>query len=146
MTKKLIVVIAVALCACTSIFARPHGGHHSGYRGGYRFAPIRHHCPAHYYHRGSMWGHRGRNFWPGFVGGVVGGVVGSAIASPAPVVVTSPTVVTSPVVTTPVVTTPIYTTQQVWVPGGYVDQVQPNGTVVRVWRPGRYVTRQVLVQ
>ena len=142
MTKKIVVAVAIAMCVCASAFARPHGGH----RGGYRPAPVAHHGHAHYRHHGSMWGHGGRNFWPGFVGGVVGGVVGSTIASPAPVVVTSPTVVATPVVTTPVVTTPVYTTQQVWVPGAYVDQVQPNGTVVRVWQPGHYEQRSVLVQ
>ena len=51
------------------------------------------------------------------------------------------------VVTTPaVVTTPVYQTQNVWVEGRYVDQVQPNGTVLRVWQPGHYEQRQVLVQ
>ena len=142
MNKKLVVAIAIAMCVFASAFARPHCGHHGGF--GHRPPPVMHHG-YHHYHC-SFWGHGGRNFWPGFVGGIVGGVVGNAIASPAPVVVASPTVVASPVVTTPVVTTPTYTTQQIWVPGAYVDQVQPNGTVIRVWQPGRYVTRQVLVQ
>ena len=31
--------------------------------------------------------------------------------------------------------------RQVWVPGRYVDQIQPNGTVVRVWQPGHYEVR-----
>ena len=50
---------------------------------------------------------------------------------------------TTPVVTAPVVSTPVYSTQNVWVEGRYVDQVQPNGTVLRVWQPGHYETRQV---
>ena len=58
------------------------------------------------------------------------------VAAPAPVVVTTPAVVT----------TPVYQTQNVWVEGRYVDQVQPNGTVLRVWQPGHYEQRQVLVQ
>ncbi len=92
-----------------------------------------------HHHHHSGWGRGGRYFWPGFVGGVVGGVLTDAIIGP--------TVVTAPVVTTaPVVATPVYTSQQVWIPGGYIDQIQPNGTVVRVWQPGHYETRQVLVQ
>ena len=104
-----------------------------------------HHRPApimHHHHHGG-WGHGGRNFWPGFVGGVVGGVLTDAIIGPR--VITTP-VVTTPVYTTPVVATPVYTSQQIWIPGGYVDQMQPNGTVVRIWQPGHYETRQVLVQ
>jgi hypothetical protein len=30
---------------------------------------------------------------------------------------------------------------QVWVEGRYVDQVQPNGVVLRTWVPGHYETR-----
>ena len=149
MTKKLTIMVALAMCAVAA-FARPgFGGPHGGFggpRGGFgmRPAPMMHHRPAPIHHH-SGWGRGGSHFWPGFVGGVVGGVLTSSIA-PAPVVVTTPTVVTSPVVTAPVVTTPVYTTQQVWVPGTYVDQIQPNGTVIRVWQPGHYESRQVLVQ
>ena len=90
-------------------------------------------------------GRGGRNFWPAAVGGFVGGVVANAVVSPSTVVVSSP-VVSAPVVSAPIVSTPVYTTQQVWVPGTYVDQVQVNGTIVRVWVPGHWETRQVLVQ
>jgi hypothetical protein len=148
MKKLLILVGAVAASFC--VMAGPHGGPGGGPRGG---GPGMGHHPAPGgggHHDG--WGRGGRNFWPGFVGGVVGGAISRAVLPPpAPVVVSQPAVVVSPtVVTTPVVTTPVVTqvtqTQQVWVPGAYVDQVQPNGTVVRVWSPGHYETRTVYVQ
>ena len=142
MKMKTTMVVALAAVMCTGMtYAK---GHHGGGfggprpmmggRGGFRPAPIRHH---HHHHHGSVWGRGGSNFWPGFVGGVIGGVLADAVVSPAPVVVTTP------VVTTPVVTAPVVTTQNVWVEGRYVDQVQPNGTVLRVWQPGHYETRQV---
>ena len=147
MNKKVILTFGMVLAA-GALFARPHGGF-GGPRGGFggpRPAPMMHH--HHHHHHGGFWGRGGRNFWPGFVGGVVGGVIADAVIGPtvvAPTVVTTPVVttpvVTTPVVTTPVVTTSVYTPQQVWVPGGYVDQIQPNGTVVRVWQPGHYEMR-----
>lgn len=78
------------------------------------------------------------------VGGVIANSVVTTPVVAAPVVTTP--VVTTPIVTTSVVAAPAYTTQQVWVEGRYIDQVQPNGTVVRVWQAGHYETRQVLVQ
>lgn len=91
-------------------------------------------APAHHHHSsGSFWGHGGKNFWPGFVGGVIGGVLVDAV-TPSPVVVAP----------APVVVTPTVTTQNVWVEGRYIDQVQPNGTIIRVWQPGHYETRQVV--
>ena len=151
MNKKMILVFGAILAAGT-LMARPgpgFGGHRGGFggpRGGFGGPrPMMHHRPApimHHHHHGG-WGHGGRNFWPGFVGGVVGGVLTDAIIGPR--VITTP-VVTTPVYTTPVVATPVYTSQQIWIPGGYVDQMQPNGTVVRIWQPGHYETRQVLVQ
>jgi hypothetical protein len=50
-------------------------------------------------------------------------------------------------VTTPVVVTPqpVATVQSVWVEGRYVDQVQPNGTLLRVWQPGHYEQRTLVV-
>ena len=131
MTKKLTIVVAIAMCVC-SVFARPHGGPHGGFGGGHRPPPMMHHGPIHHHHH-SAWGRGGSHFWPGFVGGVVGGVVGGAIA-PAPVVVTSPTVVPAPVVTSPVYS------QQVWVPGGYTTTVV-NGYVTRTWVPGHWEYR-----
>ena len=105
-------------------------GHHGG---GFRPAPP---PPVHHHHHGSAWGRGGSNFWPGFVGGVIGGALVDAVVSPAPVVVTPAPVVVAP--------TPVVTTQNVWVEGRYIDQVQPNGTVLRVWQPGHYETRQVV--
>lgn len=148
MKKKIAVVIVMALSA-GMLFARPHGGHR-GPKRDFRGAKMHHrsHHRPHHPHHHSGWGRGGRNFWPGFAGAFVGGVVANTIVRPTVVttpVVTTP-VVTTPIVTTPVVTQPVYTTQQVWVPGAYVDQVQPNGTVIRVWQPGHYETRSVLVQ
>jgi len=154
MNKKTVLILGVALAA-GAVWARPHhgGGPHGGPRG-----PMVHHVgprmpmhrpPPHFRHHGG-WGHSGRYFWPGFVGGVIGGVVADALV--APTVITTPTVVTTPVVAAPVVAPTVYsaqpvcTTQQVWVPGAYVDQVQPNGTVVRIWQPGHYETRSVITQ
>jgi hypothetical protein len=159
MTKKTIIAIAISMF-CLAAFARPHGGPHGGFGGrgyhhvGFRPAPVMHHRPVmpayHHHHYGrSYYGYgSGRGLWPGFAGGVVGGLVASAFA-PSPVVVTSPTVVsttpvvsTSPVVsTTSIVATPTYATQQVWVPGRYIDQIQPNGVVVRVWVSGHWEYR-----
>ena len=143
---KMTLVLGAVLCASVCM-ARPHGGpgprrgHGPVMRGGFGHRPP----PMPHHHHHSSWGRGGRNFWPGFVGGVVGGLVYDVV-TPAPVVVTTPTVVTTPIVTTPVVAAPVYTTQNVWVEGRYVDQVQPNGTVVRVWQPGHYEQRQVVVQ
>lgn len=153
MNKAMKLMMVVGAVLCTSVcMARPHGGPVG--HGGPGRGPVMHHGggfghrplppPVHHHHH-SSWGHGGRNFWPGFVGGVVGGLVYDAI-TPAPVVVTTPTVYTTPVVTTPVVAAPAVTTQNVWVEGRYVDQVQANGTVIRVWQPGHYEQRQVVVQ
>lgn len=146
MTKKMIIVVALALCAFAT-FARPHGG--PGFRGphggfGRGPAPMMHYRPMPppmHHHHGSLWGRGGSHFLPGFVGGVIGGALTSSIY-PTTTVVTSP-VVTAPVVTTtPVVAAPVYTTPvQVWVPGRYIDQVQPNGIIVRVWVAGHYEYR-----
>ena len=154
--KRAIVFVTVA-AAATLAFARPHGP-----GCGYRPPP----GPRHHSH-GGWWGRGGCNFWPGFFGGVVGGALVRPVVSPAPVVVATPTVVTTPVVAapvvtapavvttpvvaapvvaTPVVTAPVTQTQNVWVEGRYVDQVQPNGTVLRVWSPGHYEQRSVVVQ
>ncbi len=139
MNKKTILVVAVAAVLGTgTCFARPGGGPPRGHRPP---PPPRHHHGGGPRHGGSWWGRGGRNFLPGFVGGVVGGALlgnRTTYVAPASVVVTSAPVVVAP--------TPVYATQNVWVEGRYVDQVQPNGTVVRVWQPGHYEQRQVLVQ
>lgn len=144
MKMTMVVAIAAVMCAGMTYAKGHHGGGFGGPRpmmgghGGFRPAPVHHH------HHGSVWGRGGSNFWPGFVGGVIGGALVDAVV-PSPVVVApSPVVVSTPVVTTPVVSTPMVSTQNVWVEGRYVDQVQPNGTVLRVWQPGHYETRQVV--
>ena len=151
MNKKLIVAIGMSALALGA-FAGPHG-HHGGGPGFHHGPAIHHHGGGHHHH--SYWGRGGRGFWPGFVGGVVGGLVYDAL-TPAPVVVTAPSVVAAPAVvaaptvvapaTTVVQTAPTVQTQSVWVEGRYVDQVQPNGTVVRIWQPGHYEQRTVMVQ
>ncbi len=138
--KTIITAVLVAVLGVGTCFARPGGGHgrgHApaprhhggGFRGGHRHAPP----PRH--HGGSVWGRGGRNFLPGFLGGAVAGAIASTIVRPDPVVVTPAPVVVTP---TPVVTTPIYTTRTVWVEGRYVEQVTPQGTIIRTWQPGHY--------
>lgn len=146
---KIVAALAVALCAGVCM-ARP------GFRGGFHHGPPIHHGFRHhgFHHHRHGWG-----LAAGLVGGaVLGGLVYDSIVrpapvvvaptpviAPAPVVVTQP-VVTQPVVTQPVVTQPAYQTQNVWIEGQYVDQVQANGSVVRTWQPGHYEQRTVQVQ
>ena len=159
-TVKTLLAGVACVAFCGAALAGPGMRHGPGGHGGPRPGPGMHHVgprpgpgPGFYHHHHSAWGRGGRNFWPGFVGGVVGGLVYDAFA-PRPVVVTTPTVVTTTpvvaaptVVTTPaVVSAPVATVQNVWVNGCYVDQVQANGTVVRVWQPGHYEQRTVCVQ
>lgn len=146
MNKKMTLAFGVMLATGTML-AAPHGGRGPAPMAPRRPAPapvVNHRpAPAPVHHHTSAWGRGGRNFWPGFVGGIIGGALTDVVVGPR-VVTTS--VVAAPVVATAVVATPVYTTQQFWVPGTYVDQIQPNGTVIRVWHPGHYETRQVLVQ
>ena len=142
--KRLALAI-VAAVVCSAAFAwhpgpRPmHYGHH------------------HHHHRGSA-------VAAGIIGGVVGGLLYEAVrpepvvvapaatvVQPAPVVVQQHVVVQQqPVVVQPapvvVQQQPVYQTQNVWVDGRYVDQVQANGTTVRTWQPGHYEQRSVQVQ
>ncbi len=153
MNKKTLLVVAVAtVLGAGTCFARPGPG--GGRPGGHRPPPARHHGGGHHggghHHRGgSFWGRGGRNFLPGFIGGVVGGaLIGNrtTYVNTSPVVVTPAPVVVSPAPVVVPAPTPVYTTQNVWVEGRYIDQVQPNGTVIRVWQPGHYEQRQVIVQ
>ena len=133
--KKILTVVAVCMCAGFCM-ARP--------------APRHHHRPVHHHHHGHHHHHRGWGVAAGIVGSaIVGGAIYNAL-TPRTVVVQQPTVVTpAPVVvqSTPVVVQqPVYQTQNVWVEGRYVDQVQANGTVIRVWQPGHYEQRTVQVQ
>lgn len=142
--KKTILLLAVTMLALGGFahgFGRPHFGPH----------------PVHFHHHR----HHGLNGWA-VAGTVIGaGIVGAAlydavrptvqVVQPAPVVVQPAPVVVQPapvVVTQPVVVQPqaVTTVQNVWVEGRYIDQVQPNGTVVRVWQPGHYEQRTVVVQ
>ena len=144
MNRHLVLILAVAVTAASAVCARPYGpvfygGRHGRYHGG---------------------------FAAGVVGGAfVGGMIHNAIRpyrpvvySPAPVVVQQPVVVQSapavvqqPVVAPPApesaaVPAPAFPTQRVWVEGCYVDQVRPDGSLVKVWQPGRYVTVPVSAQ
>lgn len=136
MNKKLTVVLVGVLTA-GAILAAPHRGAHNKGHHAHR-TTVHHHVRHHHHHHGGVWGRGGRNFWPGFVGGVVGGVLTDTVIAPrvvtTPVVVTAPTVVTVPAVTA----TQGVVTEQVWVPGRYVLQTQPNGSFVRVWQAGHY--------
>ncbi len=136
MNKKLVIAVCAVAALTFGAYARPHGGpgggaprgpapmHHGG-GFGHRPPP----APRHHH---SAWGRGGCNFWPGFIGGVVGGAVVSSVVTPAPVVVAA-----APAVTT------VTTTQSVWIDGRYIDQVQPNGVVVRTWQPGHYEQRVI---
>ena len=144
MNRHLVLILAVAVTAASAVCARPYGpvfygGRHGRYHGG---------------------------FAAGVVGGAfVGGMIHNAIRpyrpvvySPAPVVVQQPVVIQpAPVVVQqPVVAPPApesaavpasaVRTQRVWVEGCYVDQVRPDGSLVKVWQPGRYVTVPVSAQ
>ena len=144
MNRHLVLILAVAVTAASAVCARPYGpvfygGRHGRYHGG---------------------------FAAGVVGGAfVGGMIHNAIRpyrpvvyAPAPVVVQqpvviqpAPVVVQQPVVAPPApepaaVPAPVVPTQRVWVEGCYVDQVRPDGSLVKVWQPGRYETRAVEAQ
>lgn len=144
MNRHLVLILAVAVTAASAVCARPYG-------------------PVWY---GGRHGHYHGGFAAGVMGGAfVGGMIHNAIRpyrpvvySPAPVVVQQPVVVQSapvvvqqPVVAPPVpepaaVSAPAVRTQRVWVEGCYVDQVRPDGSLVKVWQPGRYETRAVEAQ
>ena len=68
------------------------------------------------------------------------------VQQPAPVVVQQPTPVVVQQPAPVVVQQPVQQTQNVWVEGRYVDQVQANGSTVRIWQPGHYEQRTVVVQ
>ena len=70
-----------------------------------------------------------------------------------PVVVQQP-VIQQPVIQQPVIQQPVVQaapryetrTQNVWVEGRYVDQVNDRGQTVRVWQPGHYEQRTIQIQ
>lgn len=152
---KKIGVLALVLCATFAASAFPH---HGGFYGGYH----------HRHHVGT-----GFAIGAGILGA---GLLASAIYDAThPSYYRSPVVVTPPVVTTPVIQQPVVVqqpviqqpviqqpviqqpvvqaapryetrTQNVWVEGRYVDQVNDRGQTVRVWQPGHYEQQQVQVQ
>lgn len=143
--KVAFLVWGLFLMVGTSIAAPHHGfGRHS-----HRPPPMHHswHHPPYHCYGGFGWP-RGRFYWPWFVGGMMSGMSVErdvAVVRPAAAVVTTPTVVQQPVVIQqPSVVQPtvvqqtIPKTQNVWVEGRYVEQVQPNGSTARVWQPGHY--------
>lgn len=147
---KKTVIMALALMAALGAFAKGHGGpggHHGGpapvmrgghgggmrpgggHHGAFRAPPPPPPAPRHHRHHHH---HRIDPFFSGFVGGVVGGVLVDAI-TPSPVVVSTPAVVTPAPVG-------VGRRETVWVAGRYVDEIRPDGSVIRVWQPGHYET------
>lgn len=152
---KKTIAIAAVLAAFAAV-AAPRGGRGPAPRGHRAPAPVVVRTGGHHHHgHHSAWGRGGSHFWPNFVGSVVGGVIADTLLPrPAPVVVAAaPIVAPAPVVVTPapvvvppapVVVTPppvVVAPQTVWVEGRYIDQIQPNGTIIRVWQPGHYEQR-----
>jgi hypothetical protein len=162
--KKKAVVAALCLVACSIGWCGPHG--HGGLGGPGR-GPAPMHFGGHHGGWGHGGRGFWPGFAGGIVGGVIGNAVfGSrpaVVTVPAPqVIVTQPvvqpvqTVVTQPqqvIVQQPAQAVvqpasvaympaspyvPCPRNGSVWVPGHYVEQVQPNGTVLRIWQPGRY--------
>ena len=157
MNRHLVLILAVAVTAASAVCARPYGpvfygGRHGRYHGGFAAGVV-----------GGA-----------FVGGMIHNAIRPyrpVVYAPAPVVVQQPVVVQSapvvvqqpvvvqpapavvqqPVVAPPApepaaVPAPAVPTQRVWVEGCYVDQVRPDGSLVKVWQPGRYVTVLVSAQ
>ena len=157
MNRHLVLILAVAVTAASAVCARPYGpvfygGRHGRYHGGFAAGVV-----------GGA-----------FVGGMIHNAIRPyrpVVYAPAPVVVQQPVVVQSapvvvlqpvvaqpapvvvqqPVVAPPApepaaVPAPAVPTQRVWVEGCYVDQVRPDGSLVKVWQPGRYVTVPVSAQ
>ena len=140
---KKTLVLAAALFAAFSLMAGPggprpgNGGPGSRGPGGPGRSPAprqmqprpspapRHSAPQHPKH--DAWGKSGRNFWPGFVGGIIGAAVAPTPPPPSPAAVIAPPAPPPPPGRV-----------RVWVSGCYVDEVQPNGVVVRRWVPGHY--------
>lgn len=163
MKIKTLAVSLVALLSASVCLARPGGGHHSGgihrgggFHGGSRHCAPRGHVPhvrhggwhhsppPRYHHHHRHHRYYGGGYWPGFVGGVIGGAAIAPVIESETVVVTQPTVVEQPVIVQQPVVQQAAATQNVWVEGRYVDQLQADGTTTRVWQPGHY--EQVPVQ
>ena len=136
---KRIMVLACACVVALAVNARPGPGPRFGGPGPRGPGPAPHH---HHHH-----GHHGAAIGAGILGaGILGAAIVEAATGPRPA--PAPVVVQQPVVAAPapvVVQQPVYEMRSVWVEGRYVDQTQPNGTVIRVWQPGHYEQRQVQV-
>lgn len=123
--KKILLALSMALLTALPVFARPgHGGSRIHHGARHRPPPARvhhHHHPVHHHHHPvHRHYHRGSHFWPAFAGSFVGNVISTSIVSPR------------------------YVTEEVWVEGRYIDQIQSDGTIIRVWQPGHFERRQVL--
>ena len=146
---KKILMFSLVCVAALCVSARPGPMHGPG--------PIGGHYHHHHHHRGGT----ALGIGAGILGaGLVASTIYEAthprpvVVAPAPVITPAPVVVAQPavvapapvVVQQPVVAAPVTQVQNVWVEGRYIDQVQPNGTVVRTWSPGHYEQRTVVVQ
>ena len=164
MNRHLVLILAVAVTAASAVCARPYGpvfygGRHGRYHGGFAAGVVGGAFV------GGMIHNAIRPYRPVVYSPAPVVVQQPVVVQPAPVVVQSapvvvqqpvvvqsaPAVVQQPVVAPPApesaaVPAPVVPTQRVWVEGCYVDQVRPDGSLVKVWQPGRYVTVPVSAQ
>lgn len=157
MNRHLVLILAVAVTAASAVCARPYGpvfygGRHGRYHGGFAAGVVGGAFV------GGMIHNAIRPYRPVVYAPTPVVVQQPVVVQPAPVVVQqpvviqpAPVVVQQPVVAPPApesaaVSAPAVPTQRVWVEGCYVDQVRPDGSLVKVWQPGRYVTVPVSAQ
>ena len=164
MNRHRVLILAVAVTAASAVCARPYGpvfygGRHGRYHGGFAAGVVGGAFV------GGMIHNAIRPYRPVVYSPAPVVVQQPVVVQPAPVVVQSapvvvqqpvvvqpsPAVVQQPVVAPPApesaaVPAPAVPTQRVWVEGCYVDQVRPDGSLVKVWQPGRYVTVPVSAQ
>ena len=157
MNRHLVLILAVAVTAASAVCARPYGpvfygGRHGRYHGGFAAGVVGGAFV------GGMIHNAIRPYRPVVYAPAPVVVQQPVVVQPAPVVVQqpvvvqpAPVVVQQPVVAPPApepaaVPAPAVPTQRVWVEGCYVDQVRPDGSLVKVWQPGRYVTVPVSAQ
>ena len=164
MNRHLVLILAVAVTAASAVCARPYGpvfygGRHGRYHGGFAAGVVGGAFV------GGMIHNAIRPYRPVVYAPAPVVVQQPVVVQPAPVVVQSapvvvqqpvvvqpsPAVVQQPVVAPPApesaaVPAPAVPTQRVWVEGCSVDQVRPDGSLVKVWQPGRYVAVPVSAQ
>ena len=171
MNRHLVLILAVAVTAASAVCARPYGpvfygGRHGRYHGGFAAGVVGGAFVGGMIHN-AIRPYRPVVYSPAPVVVQPAPVVVQpapvvvqqpVVVQPAPVVVQqpvviqpAPAVVQQPVVAPPApesaaVSEPAVRTQRVWVEGCYVDQVRPDGSLVKVWQPGRYVTVPVSAQ